>query len=159
MPVNITIRKATPDDLDGIRQLFYDTVITVNKKDYTKDQVKAWSSGYYYVEGWKNKLSDQNFFVAELNKRIVGFASFTNSGYIDFMYAHKNFQSQGIATMLLETIEKQATSWGIRKLQADASLTARPFFQRRGYELIKENVKRIDDVKFLNSVMIKEIKK
>ena len=158
MPVNIIIRKAITEDLDGIRQLFYDTVVTINKKDYTKDQVKAWSSGYYYVEGWRTKLSDQNFYIAELNKRIVGFASFTHTGYIDFMYVHKNFQSQGIATMLLETIEKQANNWGIKKLQADASLTARPFFLRRGYELVKENVKRIDNVEFVNAVMTKEIR-
>lgn len=37
-------RTAVREDIGALRTLFYDTVITVNRKDYTQRQVEAWAS-------------------------------------------------------------------------------------------------------------------
>ena len=39
----IQLRRYRPSDCAGILRLFYDTVHTVNRKDYTEEQVEAWA--------------------------------------------------------------------------------------------------------------------
>ena len=39
------IRKYMPCDCIHIAKLFYDTVHTINAKDYTKEQLNAWATG------------------------------------------------------------------------------------------------------------------
>ena len=37
------IREYRKEDLGEVMQLFYDTVHTVNRRDYTEEQVNAWA--------------------------------------------------------------------------------------------------------------------
>ena len=37
------IRKYQAEDLEEIVQLFYETIQTVNRKDYSQEQVEVWS--------------------------------------------------------------------------------------------------------------------
>ena len=47
------------------------------------------------------------------------------------MFVHKDFQGKGIATMLLEEIERYAITAGIMRITSEVSLTARPFFEKK----------------------------
>lgn len=38
------IRKYQAEDLEEIVQLFYETIQTVNRKDYSQEQVEVWSN-------------------------------------------------------------------------------------------------------------------
>ena len=49
------------------------------------------------------------------------------------MFIHKEFQGKGIATILLNEIERYATARGIMRITSEVSLTARPFLEKRGY--------------------------
>jgi putative acetyltransferase len=99
------IRIASIDDVDEIRQLFYDTITTVNLKDYSIQQTTAWAKGYQYTDRWKNSISTQYFIVDEREGMIAGFASLAVDGYIDMMYVHKDSQGKGIAKQLLHALE------------------------------------------------------
>jgi len=39
---------------------------------------------------------------------------------------------------LTDIIEKEAVSCGINELTADVSITAKPFFEKKGYEVLKK---------------------
>ena len=39
------IRRYTPEDLPQIAELFYNTVHTVNARDYTREQLDVWATG------------------------------------------------------------------------------------------------------------------
>ena len=149
------IRKATLDDTDQIRQLFYDTINNINIIDYDSEQIKLWSSGHLKIDKWKKNISEQYFIVSESDGIITGFASITEKGYLDFMYVHKDHQGKGIATKLLAELEKFAGSLELKEIWAQVSITARPFFRSKGFEITKEFITRIEDVEFADAIMTK----
>jgi putative acetyltransferase len=152
---NISVRIARLCDLDQIRQLFYDTITTVNTRDYTPEQIAVWSSGYGNIERWEMKLREHYFLVAAIDDMIVGFTSLRDDGYLDFMYVHRHYQGRGIATMLINQLESEARGLLLKEIFVDVSITARPFFMSRGYTIKEMTVKEVKDVTFDNAVMQK----
>lgn len=150
---NITIQQATLADLDEVRQLFYDTITKVNTRDYTPEQITAWSSGYLNLPRWEMRIKEQYFIVARTGDRIVGMISLAPSGYLDLMYVHHAWQGQGIASILLTALEQQAVKWDLKEIWADVSITARPFFAARGYTITEYNEKEIKGLTFQNAIM------
>ena len=60
--------------------------------------------------------------------QIVGFSSITPQGYLHNMFVHKDFQDKGVATVLLNEIERYVAVMGIKRITSEVSLTARPFY-------------------------------
>lgn len=109
------------------------------------------------INKWNSSLSKNYTVIAEFNNLIVGFGDLDDTGYFDRLYVHKDFQGQGIATMITLEIENYARSKNIKTLTTEASITAKPFFEKFGYEVIKEQqVYRLGQA-LNNFVMKKEI--
>ena len=53
------------------------------------------------------------------------------------LYVHAAFQRRGIASALPERVEKAARTQGLRQLFTEASITAKSFFERRGFQVIE----------------------
>ncbi|MDT7013749.1 GNAT family N-acetyltransferase [Levilactobacillus namurensis] len=68
------------------------------------------------------------------------------------MYVHYAHQGRGIARSLVRTLEEQVAA---NRYQTYASITARPFFEREGYRLIRETVVERAGVNLLNFEMQK----
>ena len=153
----MNIRIAQLTDVDIIRQLFQETIETVNQKDYNAAQIRIWAAGAQRIANWQQKVREQYFIIAEQDDIIIGFASIETNGYIDFMYIHKDYQNQGIATSLLKDLESKAISIALAKVWANVSITARPFFKKRGFQITNISVKVIDNIEFENAVMEKSI--
>jgi putative acetyltransferase len=67
----------------------------------------------------------------------------TVEGHLDRLYVHKDYQSQGIASALLHKLEQKARELGLHEMDTEASITAKPFFERHGYQLMmKQSVER-----------------
>ncbi|MBS1518343.1 MAG: GNAT family N-acetyltransferase [Bacteroidetes bacterium] len=155
--MQIIIRQAGTGDADQIRFLFRDTVAYINSADYNQDEINVWSEGYKNTEGWKRKIKEQYFIVAESKDMIVGFSSIAGDGYLDFMYVHKDFQRNGIAKCLLAEIESHAKSSGMKLIFSNVSRTAEKFFGKNGFVKTGENINVVKGIKFVNSVMSKII--
>ena len=63
---------------------------------------------------------------------------------------HKDYQRQGIASLLCDKLEKN-----YQKVTTHASITAKPFFQSRGYVLVKEQQVVRDNISLTNFLMEK----
>lgn len=50
------IRKYQPSDCRAFAELFYDTVHSVNIKDYTEEQVCAWAAGKVDLSAWNKSF-------------------------------------------------------------------------------------------------------
>ncbi|MCE7041925.1 GNAT family N-acetyltransferase [Dyadobacter sp. CY312] len=137
MPVSI--RKAKIEDLDEIRTLFRDTVITINSENYNPEEIKVWSECYKNVSSWTRDILEQHFLVAVYDTQIVGFSSITDNGYLDFLYVHKEFQRCGIAKKLLHEIENRAKELSLMEIYSHVSKTAFLFFQKHGYKKRRAN--------------------
>ncbi|MBQ8599721.1 MAG: GNAT family N-acetyltransferase [Oscillospiraceae bacterium] len=149
----MTIRTYTPTDLDEMAQLFYDTVHSINAQDYTAEQLAVWATGTVNREKWNRSFLEHYSLVAVENGRIVGFVDMDASGYLDRLYIHKDHQRRGIATALCDQLEKMIRAV---TFTTHASITAKPFFQKRGYEVVKKQQVLRQGIALTNYVMKKE---
>ncbi|MDR2955708.1 MAG: GNAT family N-acetyltransferase [Prevotella sp.] len=156
-PIDISIREAKESDTEEITQLFYETIQSVNIRDYSQEDVDDWSSWYRDTDKWKEGISSQFFIVAIYNSMIVGFGSLAVDGYLDFMFIHKDFQRRGIAAKLLEVLEEKAISQNNKSVYSEVSITARGFFESHGYKVVKQQLKKSRDRALVNYIMFKEI--
>lgn len=129
------LRQYTSADCDALVQLFYDTVHTVNSRDYTKEQTDVWAPKNIDLAHWNRTLLAHYTLVAVENGKIVGFGDIDETGYLDRLYVHKDCQHRGIATALCDALEA-AYDDTLTTLCTHASVTARPFFEQRGYQVL-----------------------
>lgn len=132
-------------------ELFYNTVHTINAKDYTKKQLDAWASGQVDLEKWDQSFQEHFTVVAVENGIIVGFGDVDTTGYFDRLYIHKNNQRKGIATAICDQLESKVQG----KIVTHASVTAKPFFEKRGYKVLKEQQVVRKEIFLKNYVMEK----
>lgn len=153
------IRPFTPEDTAAVYQLFYDTVHSVNLQHYTPEEVEAWvPSQTPDLQQWQERFLRQHTLLAEIDGRLAGFANLEEDGRnIDMVYTHKDFQGQGVATALLDQLEQEVLQNGGNAIELAASITARPFFEKRGYRLIRENEVLRHGVVLRNFIMVKQV--
>jgi len=154
---NIEIRVANDSDVNEITNLFYETIQNINRKDYPQDEIDDWSSWYADIDKWKETISQQFFIVAIIDNVVVGFSSLATDGYLDFMFVHKDYQKQGIAKQLLRAIEEKAVLQNNKQIYSDVSITARSFFESKGYIVEKEQLKKSRYKELVNFRMTKII--
>lgn len=146
------IRCYRPADCREMAELFYNTVHTVNAGDYPQAQLNAWATGQVDLEQWNRSFLEHLTLVAVVNGSIAGFGDMAADGYLDRLYVHADHQRQGIATVLCDRLEQSVHG----PYTTHASITAKPFFEKRGYSVVKEQTVERHGVLLINYVMVKE---
>lgn len=147
----MNIRKYVAADCSSLAQLFYDTVHFINAKDYHKQQLDVWATGTVNLEEWNRSFLEHFTVVAVEGDFIVGFGDIDCTGYLDRLYVHKDYQQKGIATAICDELEKQCKEI---QIITHASITAKPFFEKRGYKVNCEQEVERKGVKLKNYIMI-----
>jgi putative acetyltransferase len=156
--MKVQIRPYESADAVAMLELFYNTVHTVNSKDYAPDHLDAWAPVNPDLKKKQARFKSSKTIVAHLDGKIVGFGNLENDqSSIGMLYTHKDHQGQGIATELLEKLEKKLRKSDIKIASVESSITAKPFFEKRGYHVVKENKKMLNGTEFLNYIMEKEL--
>lgn len=152
---DICIRSYQPTDAKVLAQIYYDTIHTVNSTDYTKEQLDAWApaSTLNDLSQWKNKWSRTAPLVATVNETVVGFAEFEETGHIDCFYCHHLWIGRGVGHALMRAIESKVREKGIKRIYAEVSITAKPFFERAGFQAIKRQTVICRNVAMENFIM------
>ncbi|RKD30513.1 GNAT family N-acetyltransferase [Thermohalobacter berrensis] len=153
----IKVRRANMSDIKEIMELFYDTVHNINIKDYSKEQVNAWAPKNFEVAKFQKFVKENIFFVAEHKGRIVGFGDLDKDGYLNCLYTHKDFQNRGAGSKIVNIIEEKAKKLGFTEIITEASITAKSFFQRKGFKCLKKQNKEHNGVSFINYKMKKQL--
>lgn len=148
------IRAYRPDDCREMAGLFHRTVHEVSAADYSPEQLDAWSDGQPDLEAWNCSFLSHDTRVAVERGRVVGFADMDPSGYLDRLYVSADHQREGIATALCDALERAVRA---ERVVTHASLTARPFFERRGYRVIRAQQVLRRGVLLTNFVMEKRL--
>lgn len=146
------IRKYQSSDCKALADLFYHTVHTVNAKDYTKEQLQVWATGQVDLENWDQSLQEHFSVVAVENEKILGFGDIDRTGYLDRLYVHGDYQGKGIATAICNQLEQAIQG----NIITHTSITAKPFFEKRGYQVIKEQKVERQGIFLTNFVMEKK---
>lgn len=144
------LRSYKNSDCKELINLFYSTVHTVNAKDYTREQLDVWAPKNIDLRKWDYSFRKHKTVVAIEDNKIVGFGDIDRSGYLDRLFVDKNYQNQGIATALCEELEASVKG---KRITTHASITAKPFFEHRGYHLIKEQKVLRNGIELINFVM------
>ena len=147
----MNLRAFRPQDTEEILRLFYDTVHTVNAADYTPQQLDAWAPGNTDGARWQQEFLQRKAVVCTEGDVITGFGDIDDSGYLDRLYVHKDYQKRGVATMICDFLED-----GFSEITTHASITARPFFQKRGYQTVSRQEVVRSGIVLVNFVMRKK---
>lgn len=158
MKENFIIRTAQNSDSIELRDLYRNTVLTVNRRDYSQEEVEDWASCGDDLSKLESMIKTHYFIVAVNQQlQIVGFSSIIPQGYLHSMFVHKDFQGEGVATLLLKEIERYAVTVGITRITSEVSITARPFFEKRGYTVEVEQKRRANQLSLTNYWMAKSL--
>lgn len=149
------IRPYQPGEEPLLRELFYSTVHNVNQRDYSLEQREAWAPQRYDANVWAARLAQSEPFVALYNEDIVGFADVQTDGYIDFFFCHQAYQGKGVGKALMKHLLKTGKRYGVKRFYADVSITAKPFFQHYGFEVVRQQQKEVRGVVLTNFLMEK----
>ena len=147
------IRNYKPSDCKEMAELFYHTIHTVNAKDYTEEQLNVWATGQVDLEKWNQSFLEHYSVIAVDGDRITGFGDIDETGYLDRLYVHADHQNQCVATVICDALEQTAPG----NITTHASITVRPFFEKRGYKVIKEQQVERQGIFLTNFVMEKEM--
>lgn len=154
----MNFRIATLSDLKEMQELYVDTIKNVCQKDYNPAQIEVWISGVKNTERWVEVIQTQFVLLAIIENKIVGYGTLKDKNYIDFFYIHKDFQRQGIADKILAELEIKAKKGNSKIITSDISITAKSFFEKKGF-IIKAEQKNIrSGVEIINYKMEKNLK-
>ena len=132
------IRLAQPSDSAAIAQLFTESVRQIASNSYNPTQLAAWAPVPPDTQQWNQRLAELTTLVAEAGNQLAGFLSYTQDGYIDFLYSSPRFSRQGVASELFNAAKSHLANNGVSKLSTDASLEAMPFFKSKAFEILEE---------------------
>ena len=147
------IRRYDPADLDEVVKLFYNTVHIVNAADYTPKQLDAWVPKTMDTSKWAVSLALNSAFVAVEDgiNGIIGFGDITADGYLDRLYVRADSIGKGVGKALCRRLESAVCG----DITTHASITARPFFEKMGYFVVKKQQVERGCVLLTNFIMKK----
>lgn len=147
------IRPFQSSDCQELAELFYNTVHVINAKDYTKEQLDAWATGRVDLEKWNQSFQEYYSVVMVDHETIVGFGDIDRTGYLDRLFVHADYQGRGIAAAICDKLEQAVDG---DKRTTHASVTARGFFENRGYRVIREQQVIRNGISLTNYLMEKK---
>lgn len=152
----ITIKPYNIANASFLAAIYFHTIHNINAKDYSPEQVNAWAPiSSLETEGWIKKWQKVPPIIAFLDHQIVGFAEFEENGHVDCFYCHHEYQGCGIGSTLMKAIEDKARENNINRIFAEVSITARPFFESKGFSVVKKQSVNIRGATLINFVMEK----
>jgi len=129
------IRRYDAANLDAVIGVFLRSVREVASRDYDAGQIAAWAQADRDV--WSRRRLERPTWVALLDDVIAGFIDLESSGHIDMLFVDPASQRKGVASALLDTVENAARGQRLAVLDTDASITARPFFEKHGFQVVR----------------------
>jgi GNAT superfamily N-acetyltransferase len=134
--MQITIRRAVEADAaaacDVVRRSIRDLCVADHDND--KEILRQWLANKTEETLRRWIVSDASFTVVALRgERVCGFGMVHETGEVLLCYVEPEARFIGVSTLILEALEQQGRSWGLQKLFLTSTITARSFYERRGW--------------------------
>ena len=154
----VQVRAYATEDARRTLEVFLDAVTTTASQDYSPAQIAAWSApGERDVGLWNLARARLGTVVAVVAGNVSGFSDVNADGYIDMMFVSPAHGRRGVASALLCAVERRAKSLNTTTLSTNASITARPFFERHGFVVEAKQHPVIRGVRMTNYRMLKRL--
>lgn len=150
------LRPFLPADTMALRELFAQSIEELTADDYDEDQRVAWAAAAADAEAFAARLGGMVTLVVQVDGEYAGFASLKNNDTFEMLYVHPYFAGQGVGSALADAIERLAQARGAKDITVEASDTAEPFFEGRGYVASQRSMIPRDDLWLPNTTMKKQ---
>ena len=144
-------------DVPMLAAIFVASIEELTGDDYSEAQQEAWAHAAEDEEAFGKRLAGQLTLIATIQNAPVGFASLKGPDHIDMLFVHPSVAGQGVASMLVDALEKLAGARGAKTLTVDASDTAEPLFRKRGYTPRQRNTVSLNGEWLANTTMQKTL--
>ena len=134
----VNLRPFLPSDLEQVMRVYHDAIHTLAAPFYTPEELCAWAPQHMDADRWRQRLATVQTIVAESGGIIAGFLTYDFTGHIDMLFTLPQFARQGLATRLFLNAEVELLKAAISTVFTEASLAARPFFERQGFQVDAE---------------------
>jgi putative acetyltransferase len=151
------LRPLLPADVPLLADIFRASIEAMTGDDYSEAQQEAWAAAAADEAGFGARLAKALTLLATLDGSPVGFASLADGDTIDMLYVHPAVARRGVGNLLCDALEKLAAARGVKRLTTDASDTARPLFERRGFSAEQRNSVMCGGEWIANTTMRKDL--
>jgi putative acetyltransferase len=131
------IRLYKEGDASDMINLFRDSVRKVAIKDYTLQQTRAWAPDEIDETLWTKRCLDRPTWLVFYQGILAGFIDLESDGHLDLLYVSPDFQGVGVASCLYNCVEEQAYRNHNERIFVEASITAKGFFERKGFSVVR----------------------
>ena len=147
------IRIYQPGDHTAIAEIFTRAIHEIASEVYSEAQCLAWSDPIPNPEHWKKRCELKRPFVFAVGQEIAGFLELDPDGHIDCAYIHPDYKRGGIMTALVKHAVDTCFQFRLNRVYVEASLCAKPMFEKIGFTSLQENWVDIKGTKLLNYQM------
>ena len=138
-----------------IADLFHRCIHSIDTSAYSTGQQEAWAPTPPDYQRWTARLLVKKPYLAIIDNKVAGFIELESDGHIDCMYTSADFQRRGVATALFNHILVLARNSGNKQLYVEASIIAKPLFEKLGFSVLKENKVQLNQQTLINYKMQK----
>ena len=151
--MSILTRPYRDSDLEVLVRVFTEAVHVGAAAQYDEAQRSAWAPTTPDLSVWAQRFRIVRTIVAELDGQVAGFVSFESNGHIAYLFTAPHATRRGIASTLLARASEEMEAENVYEHFTEASLVARPVFERHGFEVEAEQVVERDGVKMRRFAM------
>ncbi|MEI6572694.1 MAG: GNAT family N-acetyltransferase [Alphaproteobacteria bacterium] len=149
------LRPYLPKDVPFLLRMTRGSITQLAQEEYSPGQIEAWVESFSDEAAFAARLAAGLTLVATIDGFPAGYAMLKGNDEIDLLYVASGLVRRGVASALVEALEKLAVARGATQLSAKASDVARPFFSARGYEPQSRNTVPLGDEWLGHTVMMK----
>jgi putative acetyltransferase len=150
------LREYRDEDREATRTVFERAVHGSASADYSPELLEAWAPSITAPPDlleWGTARSEAVTIVAVEEGQVAGFGDLVGGSVLDMLYVDPRFARRGIATALVDRLCRLATEGGAEAIETDASLTARPVFERHGFVVVVEQTPVVRGIAMTNFKM------
>lgn len=132
------IRTPTLSEANVLKALHEEAIRESCSAFYTEEQIAAWTAGT--LTDWKLGIEMlPDYFVYEDRGQVDGFVNTAlDSNMIKMLYVRPGAMGYGVGKLLLSIVEQRLEEDGHEAVKVISSLNAVTFYQKNGYEIVKE---------------------
>jgi putative acetyltransferase len=153
----VSLRPYLVADAERCAAIFRASVEELASEDYSADQCAAWAALADDSAAFAKRLAGALTLMALFDGEPAGFASLEGAETIDMLYVDPGFARRGVATALIDALVRLAAARGAKTLASEVSDTARPLFERQGFQAQRRNLVQLDDEWLANTTMTKRL--
>jgi putative acetyltransferase len=148
--MNYLIRRPQIKDMIATQTAHQKSIYTLCSHDYTTEEIQAWGNVKYSEDIWQKTVNDDYALVVEINDKIEGICHGRirddGLGEIVGLYFTQKIAGKGIGRIIFGKVTNELASRGAKEFIIFATITARGFYEKMGFKVVKPIKTRVRGV-------------